>query len=149
MSRKDELYTLIKETFLLLDDGDRRFFSNYNLTVSRFYAIFHIGEVPGISSSLLSDRMLCDKSNITRIVKGLEADGYVVRKPHETDGRSQRLFLTELGEEVRQRVLAAHIAYNEARLDCIGEIEEDNLLGGLSRLKQRLSEELLAALEQA
>jgi DNA-binding MarR family transcriptional regulator len=147
MTSKDQLYTLLKEIFLIIDDGDRRFFDRYSLTVSRFYAIFHIGEEPGISSSHLSNRMLCDKSNITRIVKGLEADGHVMRKPHETDGRSRRLFLTRKGRGVLDEASVAHDAYNEARLDCISEIEQDNLLGGLTKLKQRLQEALYPSME--
>ena len=144
MNNKERLYNLLKDTFFLLDDGDRRLFSRYNLTVPRFYAIFHIGEEPGISSSSLSDRMLCDKSNITRIVKGLEADGYVVRKPHETDGRSLRLYLTESGLAMREQVATAHQAYNDRRLQCISEIEQDNLIQGLNKLNQQLRQALFS-----
>ncbi|HEX6384723.1 MAG TPA: hypothetical protein VF177_08645 [Anaerolineae bacterium] len=65
---KEWLYNLLKETFLLLDDGARRLFSRFDLTTPRFYALFHIGQEPGISSSHLSERLLCDKSNVTHIV---------------------------------------------------------------------------------
>jgi DNA-binding MarR family transcriptional regulator len=141
-SSKDKLYTLLKETFLLIDDGDRRFFDRYDLTVSRFYAIFHIGEEPGISMSNLSHKMLCDKSNITRIVRSLEVDGYVERKSHMRDRRTRRLFLTNTGVSVRDQVLSAHNAFNNARLDCIGRIEQENLLEGLNVLRRQLYESL-------
>lgn len=140
--KEERLYNLIKETFLLLEDGDRQLFGLYDLTVPRFYALFHIGNEPGISSSRLSERMLCDKSNVTRIVKGLEAEGYIVRKPHETDGRTLRLFLTEPGEMLRRQVVDAHTTYNQARLHYISKIEQDGLLQGLAKL----NEHLLAAL---
>lgn len=142
MGDQDKLYNLLKESFLLLDFGDRQLFSRYNLTAPRFYALFHVSQEPGMSSTQLSERMFCDKSNATRIIKGLQAEGYVFRKPHETDGRSLRLYLTEEGTAVCQQVINAHQAYNQARLDCISEIEQGDLIQGLTTLNQRLQESL-------
>jgi DNA-binding MarR family transcriptional regulator len=36
---------------------------------------------------------------MTRKIKQLEADGYVVRRPHETDGRVVLVGLTDLGHD--------------------------------------------------
>ena len=119
MSDNEKLYDLIKETFILLDDGDRRLFSQFNLTPPRFYALSHIAEESGLSSSRLSERLLCDKSNVTRIVKGLESKGYIERQPHETDGRAIRLFLTETGTAVLQQVQSAHTQFNQTRINSI------------------------------
>lgn len=146
MSKKERLYNLLKQTFILLDDGDRRLFGQYNLSPTRYYAILHISEKPGLSSSELSDRLLCDKSNVTRIVKGLENTGYIVRKPHETDGRTLRLYLTEQGKTICTEISAAHQKYNELRLSCISELSQDNLLDNLSLLNESLQEELLQPL---
>jgi DNA-binding MarR family transcriptional regulator len=143
MGNQEKLYNLLKEAFLLLDFGDRQLFARYNLTAPRYYALYHIDQQPGISSTQLSNRMFCDKSNATRIIKGLEAEGYVVREPHETDGRSLRLFLTDEGTAVCQQVIVAHQAYNQARLDCITDMEQGDLIQGLARLNQRLQESLI------
>jgi DNA-binding MarR family transcriptional regulator len=142
MCKQEKLYNLLKEAFLLLDFGDRQLFTRYNLTAPRFYALFHIDQEPGISLTQLSNRMFCDKSNATRIVKGLESEGYVSRKPHETDGRSLRLYLTPEGTAVCQQVITAHQAFNQARLDCITDIEQGSLLQGLTQLNQKLQETL-------
>lgn len=143
MGNQEKLYNLLKEAFLLLDFGDRQLFTRYNLTAPRFYALFHINQEPGISSTQLSNRMFCDKSNATRIIKGLEAEGYVTRQPHETDGRSLRLYLTERGTAVCQQVIIAHQTYNQARLDCITDIEQGDLIQGLTALNRRLQEALI------
>lgn len=142
MSRKEQLYNLLKETFLLLDDGDRRLFSQYNLSAPRYYALVHILEEPGISSSGLSERLICDKSNVTRIVRGLEAQGFIVRRPHETDGRTQRLYLTEKGQTVCREIQNSHHAYNDARLMEIDEDTRDNLLNTLGQLHDSLQASL-------
>jgi DNA-binding MarR family transcriptional regulator len=86
--------------------------------------------------------MICDKSNITRLSKGLEADGLVARKPHESDGRALRLYLTETGETVREQALAAHFAYNAQRFqDCSVE-DQDSLQEQLFSLKESLMTQL-------
>lgn len=143
MSERETLYNLLKQTFILLDDGDRRLFGHFNLTAPRYYALRHISEKPGLSSSELSERLLCDKSNVTRIVKGLEKAGYIIRKPHETDGRSLRLYLTSSGESISAQLAAAHQTYNNLRLNCISEISQGNLLENLTHLNKSLQQELL------
>jgi DNA-binding MarR family transcriptional regulator len=136
------LYNTLNEIFLLLDDGDRRFFGHYELSPSRYYALFHLLEQPGISFSELSNLMLCDKSNITRIIKGLEADELVVRRPHETDGRTLRLFLSEKGQALCKEAMIAHHVYNQERFSDLEEIKKDNLLEGLQQLKSSLRSRL-------
>ncbi|GJM40353.1 MAG: MarR family transcriptional regulator [Ardenticatenaceae bacterium] len=143
MSDREVLYNLLKTTFILLDDGDRRLIGQFDLSPTRYYALRHISENPGLSSSELSDHLLCDKSNVTRIVKGLESTGYIVRKPHESDGRTLRLFLTDRGEIVCEQISEAHQAYNDLRLSCLNEISQGSLLENLSILNDSLHEELL------
>lgn len=142
MSDKEALYNLIKETFIVLDDGDRRLFSRFHLTPPRFYVLHHISEEPGISSSDLSHKLLCDKSNVTRIVRGLETAGYIERQPHESDGRALRLYLTPQGETICNEVHMAHKAYNRARLTSIDNRTQDTLIENLTRLHQLLQNEL-------
>lgn len=135
---KERLYTLLKEAFLLLDFGDRQLFAQYDLTISRYYALYHIDEDPGLSISQLSDSMFCDKSNATRVVKGLEKDGLVLREPHETDGRTLRLFLTPDGQSLLKSAYIAHNEYNQVRLDRVSEVLRRNLMDGLDILNERL-----------
>jgi DNA-binding MarR family transcriptional regulator len=138
MSDPQTIYSLINEIYLILDDGDRRLLNDFNLSSTRFYALVHIGERPGISLSDLSQRLICDKSNATRIIKGLEADGLVYRQPHETDGRTLRLFLTDKGLELRNKTISAHQRYNNLRFVKLPPTEQESLSQGLQDLKQSL-----------
>ena len=142
MADPSYIYDLLKEIFFLIDDGDRQLFGQYNLSVPRFYILWHLGNEPGISSRRLSELMICDKSNITRLSKGLEADELLVRQPHETDGRALRLYLTEKGEQIRKEALEAHQAYNEQRLTCCAGEEQGDLQRYLEKLKDSLFAEL-------
>lgn len=139
MTDKVQLYNLIKESFLLLDFGDRLFLEHYALSVPRYYALSHIAAVPGLSPSLLSRYMFCDKSNITRLIHGLENDGLVERRPHECDGRGQRLYLTPVGASLHHDAAQAHHRYVEERLSAV---ESEEIIDTLSRLNKSLGKEL-------
>ena len=142
MNDRQEIYNLLNEIYLILDDGDRRLFSQFDLTPPRYYALVHIGNQPGISLSKLSNLMLCDKSNATRIIKGLEGEGLVYRLPHETDGRTIRLFLSKKGQEVRQKAASAHTSYNEKRFNEDVPAADHDLREELTQLKQHLRDKL-------
>ena len=143
MSREEQIYELLKEIFLLLDDGDRRLLNQFNLSTPRFYALLHLGSMPGMTPNQLSELMFCDKSNVTRLIKNLEQDGHVVRRPHENDGRSVRLFLTEQGTHVRQQAMRCHHEYNQRRLTA-----ENQVLAQLNTALHQLKASLQADLDR-
>jgi DNA-binding MarR family transcriptional regulator len=138
MSNSEQLYNLIKEAFLLLDDGDQKLVGQFNLSVRRYYTLFWIGKEPGISFSELSQHMLVDKSSVTRIIKALEKDGYVIREAHETDGRSTRLFLTDRGKALQEQATIAHKDSVEHRFDVVGQPRQSSLIALLQDLNQQL-----------
>ena len=142
MADSQALYTLLNEIYLILDDGDRRLFSRFGLTKTRYYVLVHLGEQPGMSLSDLSSRLLCDKSNATRIFQGMEADGLVYRRQHQTDGRSFQLFLSEAGDALREKAMAAHRRYNDRRFDSDSTGDDQDRAEFLTRLKQRLRQRL-------
>lgn len=139
MTDKFHLYDLLKESFLLLDFGDRLFLDQFELSVPRYYALTHIAAEPGISPSLLSRYMFCDKSNITRLTQGLQNEGLVERKPNERDGRAQRLYLTAKGKRLHEQVSQAHRQYVASRLAAMENCEVDQVAVGLAHLIQSLS----------
>ena len=142
MADLQKTYDLINEIFIILDDGNRRLFDQFDLTTPRFYTLVHLGAQPGLSLSELSNLMLCDKSNATRIIKSMEADGLVLRRPHETDGWTLRLFLTPEGLKLREQTIAAHQHFNQARLEVLDDDQQENLLACLLHLKSGLRKQL-------
>jgi DNA-binding MarR family transcriptional regulator len=136
------LYDLLKESFLLLDFADRQFLEQFDLTVSRYYVLAHIAAVPGLSPSPLSRYMFCDKSNITRLIHSLESDGLVERRPHEYDGRAQRLYLTAAGAALYQKASLAHQQFILERLAVLEEHTAANFAGILVSLNRALSDSL-------
>lgn len=140
MSEPTVLYNTLKEIFFFLDDGDRRFFKVYNLSVPRYFALKHIVEHPGISPTQLSEKMITDKSNITRLTRGMEAEGLIEKHPHETDGRTLRLFPTQYGKALYERASNGHRDFNETRLAFLAGDEE--LAQELIHIKEALQAQL-------
>ena len=136
-----KIYNTLKEIYFYLDDGDRRFLGQYNLSVPRFFSLKHIREHPGISPTELSVRMLTDKSNITRMIRGLEADDLVIRKPNATDGRAICLYLTTSGQALLDEVSARHTSFNRDRFSDFSQDQMD-LLAGLGAVSDLLADQL-------
>lgn len=136
------MYDLIKESFLLLDFGDRLLLEKFALTVPRYYALTHVANEPGLSPSLLSRRMFCDKSNITRLIQGLQHDGLIERRPHEKDGRAQRLYLTDTGAKLHEQASDAHSRFVELRLNALESCTADQVTDVLTFLNRSLAEGL-------
>lgn len=142
MAESVRLYDLIKESFLLLDFGDRLLLERFGLTVSRYYVLAHVAHEPGLSPSSLSRYMFCDKSNITRLVHGLQSDGLIERRPHEQDGRAHRLFLTASGVALHTQASRAHRHYIEARLQVLEAYRTNELINTLAHLNRSLTKAL-------
>lgn len=139
MTGRGQLYDLIKESFLLLDFGDRGLFDQFGLSISRYYALHHIAANPGLSPSRLSQLMFCDKSNITRLLQSLESEGYIERRQHEQDGRVQRLYLTDQGLRLHDKACAAHCGSIEERLAALSEPTSEQLATTLTQLNRSLA----------
>lgn len=134
-------YDTLKEIYLHLDDGDRRFLGQFRLTVPRFFLLRHINENPGISPTQLSALMLNDKSNITRLLRGVEDEGLVKRRPDQHDRRTIQLYLTRKGEGILSEAQGAHAAFNRHRFSQVrAELEQVSEV--LSEIRSALEAQL-------
>ncbi len=75
-----------------------------DLAPSAVHAIIEIGLVPGIQARNLASVLRLDKSNTSRQVAKLETLGLVTRESADEDGRSFRLYLTEAGQKLREKI---------------------------------------------
>lgn len=94
---KFELYESLKSIFLHIDNHEKAFLAQFGLNVPRFYVLMHVNENPGINYIVLSDLLLCTKSNTTRIVRGMQKDGLINREVDPDDRRSYQLTLSKAG----------------------------------------------------
>ncbi|PKO13780.1 MAG: hypothetical protein CVU39_17290 [Chloroflexi bacterium HGW-Chloroflexi-10] len=137
MERGDVIYDLLIKNFLLVSDGDRQFFGQYQLSQVRYFTLLHVSQNPQISLKELSALLLCTKGNTTRIVKSMERDAYLTRAVDQHDNRALQLQLTEKGEEILARMKAAYQEYNQQRF-AAGDVDAEVLVVVLARLNKQL-----------
>ncbi len=105
-----KLYESFKAVFLHIDNHEKAYLTQFGLNIPRFYVLIHLSQNPGINYIDLSDRMLCTKSNTTRIVRGMQQDGLINREMDPYDRRSYQLTLTKAGLDLFNLV---HPDYNK------------------------------------
>lgn len=135
-------YRMIHDIYVLLDDGDRRVLRSFNLSTSQFSVLMLLDEGEGWRLTDLSDRLLFDKSTITRIIDRLEQAGLVRRIADPADRRVQRVVLTKLGLEQRDEARTAHERSLERRMAVLDADEQRHLCALLAKLRDGLQLEL-------
>lgn len=133
-----KLYQLLTEFFWLLDDGDRRALAPFDLSIPQYNALRHLSQDAGLSINQLSDHLLCDKSNATRLVERMKNEGLVDRQRSKDDRRFVEVSLTEAGAELRHEAVSAHEDSIYRRLGCLNPEEQDMLLTQLTKLRDHL-----------
>jgi len=136
------IYTLLKEVFLLLDNGDRDLFQEFDLSVARFNALKQVINSNGIGPSELGNKMLCDKANITRLLDGMEKSSYIERIQDEIDGRRIQINVTQEGEMLWRKARREHGKSTRHRFDVLTSDEQDTLSGFLERMRNHLQDQL-------
>jgi DNA-binding MarR family transcriptional regulator len=131
-------YRMIYDIYVLLDDGDRRILRTFNLNTSQFSVLMLLDAEHGWRLTDLSERLLFDKSTVTRIIDRLEQMGLVRRIADPSDRRVQRVLLTPSGVSLCEHAHAAHERSLEQRLAVLDPEEQHCLQALLGKLRDGL-----------
>lgn len=77
----------------------------YDITPEQWAVLNRLWEEDGLSQVELAERTFKDKPGTTRILTLLEKKGVVVRRADESDGRVQRVFLTKIGKDLKEKLI--------------------------------------------
>src|SRR5688500_4756586 len=77
----------------------------YDITPEQWAVLNRLWEEDGLSQVELAERTFKDKPGTTRILTLLEKKGVVVRRADESDGRVQRVFLTQIGKDLKEKLI--------------------------------------------
>lgn len=92
--------------------------SPYSLTAAR--VLYEIAHHPGVTATVLAETLSLDGGYLSRLLKGFDSRGLVLRKRAAGDGRQQHLKLTEAGRRAflpLERRSQAQVRGMLARLD--------------------------------
>jgi DNA-binding MarR family transcriptional regulator len=108
----------------------------WGLSVSRFDVLNQAGLREGRTQQDLADALLVTKGNIVQLLDGMESDGLLLRR---RSGRTNHIYLTDRGRELRQDVLAAHEANIARELSILSPDEQQTLSGLLRKIDRSLT----------
>lgn len=108
----------------------------WKLSVSRFDVLNHAGNKEGKSQQELADALLVTKGNICQVLDGMEADGLLYRR---RSGRTNHIYLTDQGRELRSTLVPTQEAEIEQALSALTPEEQEQLLTLLRKLDRSLT----------
>ena len=74
----------------------------YGITVGQIGLLASLRRRNGVGVGELAERLSADASTVSRLLKPLEAAGYLVIEPDPTDGRAKLVRLTDAGADKRR-----------------------------------------------
>ena len=121
----------------LAQDASYRTFARHRdkdlIKPGRFPALAIIHLNPGISQSALGRAIARDKSTVSPLIKDLQKNGFISRKPSPHDRRSVTLALTKKGERTLDR-LRTRADEHEAELDRLVGASKPRLMSLLGKI---------------
>lgn len=93
----------------------------HGLTVGQIGLLASLRRREGIGVGALAERLSADASTVSRLLKPLEAAGYLVLDPDPDDGRAKRVRLTDAGAEKRRAAAAGWSAAQDKVRQALGE----------------------------
>lgn len=105
------------------------------LTMAQFDVLAHVGVTPGLTQQELADSLLVTKGNVCQLLDRMEKSELIERR---SEGRANRLFLTEGGQDLFQRIVPEHEDVIAGKFDGLTPDEQAQLLSLLRKLDQSL-----------
>lgn len=107
-------------------------------TQEQWRALWHLSRNEGISQTKLADILEMQPISVGRLIDRLEAAGLVARRPHPTDRRAVKLYLTEaaLPRLAELRRIAGD--YKTQLSQTLTDAEQHTLLSLLQRLRHNI-----------
>ncbi|MFT6054118.1 MAG: DNA-binding MarR family transcriptional regulator [Roseivirga sp.] len=85
----------------------------HDITTSIGFVLLIINSKEGTPATKIAPLMGLESRSLTRMLKSMEEKKYIYREKDPTDGRSVRIFLTDLGKEKREISRATVLHFNE------------------------------------
>lgn len=127
--------TLLMETSRLFREDFRRRALHLQLTQPQVQALGCLARNPGLTQSVLAEKLEVHPVTVTQLIDRLQKAGWVRREAHENDRRAVRLYLTDQADPILAEVWR------------VVEAARRDALRGLSKADQQTFERLLATVK--
>ena len=104
------------------------------LTTGTFPALLALWETDGLTQKQLVERLDIEQATMANTLARMERDGLILRKKDESDGRVQRIWLTERARGLRDPAIAAAHDENASALAGLSEAERDQFIALMQKV---------------
>lgn len=98
------------------------------LTTGTFPALLELWETDGLTQKELVKRLDIEQATMANTLARMERDGLILRKKDDTDGRVQRIWLSERARGLHIPAMEAAIAENTAQLAGLTDAETQQFM---------------------
>ena len=91
----------------------------FDITPEQWAVLNCLWEEDGQNQTEIAERILKDKTNLTRMLDIMEREKLVERRPHEKDRRSYRIYLTPKGEKLKESLIPIAMEINKASIQSL------------------------------
>ena len=100
--------------------------------------LFHLSRMDGVSQLELARATHLKAPTVSVTLKGMEADGLVVRRGDENDARVIHVYLTEKGRKTDDKIREIHHLLDSRMTEGIPQSELDALVATLTKLRDNM-----------
>ena len=137
-SKLTEAFDRVLELVVLLDEDMKRGLAAEGLTVPRAHLAWVLHHEGPTTQRALADSLKVTPRNVTGLVDGLVATGFVTREPHPTDRRATLVALTEHGRSTLAEMDRGHREAAELLFGDMPGHRFDAFVEGLEHVVSRL-----------
>ena len=105
------------------------------------YVLILINE-EGIPATKIAPLMGMGTSSLTRLLKKMEVDGLIYRQADKVDKRVVRIFLTEKGNQLREKAKAVVLNFNEKLFKKISKKEMEDFVKVSAIIREQIKNEI-------
>lgn len=144
MNTKFQDYISIKihKTDLNLTSCIKARLEEFNLAPEQNLVMMLLWEKDGLTQNQLAEKLGKDKTNLARMASSLEKKGFIKRTSCQDDRRSLKVYLTETGKKLGERVLPIAEEFNEIVRQDISQEEIAELERLLAKVNANVQREM-------
>ena len=112
--------------------------SGYDITPEHWAVLNCLWDDEGMSQTQIAERIVKDKTNLTRMLDVMERNGLVSRKPHEGDRRAYRIFLTDRARAIKPDLIGVAEAVGARAVSGLSPEEQQTVLRLMNTIADNL-----------
>lgn len=140
MKREETVDYNIKGLWHSISRMYNQYGANYDITASTGFVLLNIDVDKGTPATKIAPLLGMESRSLTRMLKAMEEKGWVYRERDPTDGRSVRIFLSDIGKEKRELSRRAVREFNSKVRNLIPEEKLNDFFAVVKQINEIIDE---------